>query len=177
MIEIRIHGLGGQGAVTLAEIIAVSAFDNSFFSQAFPSFGPERMGSPVEAYVRIDEKEIRLREHIYNPDFLIFIEEKLLFDKKNTEGLNKKNVVIIVASEKDSKELRKIFSFKNIICFKGSMLSDKRFINMALAGIFAKKSGFFDIKNIEKAISSHFEDDQKIKIENIKAAKKGFEVL
>ena len=73
MFEIRIHGKGGQGAVTAAEALAIAAFHDGKFSQAFPSFGPERSGAPVESYCRIDDKFINLRTHIYEPDYLMLL--------------------------------------------------------------------------------------------------------
>jgi len=68
MIQIRIHGRGGQGVVTAAELIAIAAFNEDKETQAFPSFGVERTGAPIEAFTRIDNKPIRTREHVYEPD-------------------------------------------------------------------------------------------------------------
>ena len=82
MIEIRIHGRGGQGSVTMAELLAESAFYNKLESQAFPNFGVERRGAPVTAYVRIDKKPIRLRSQIYSPDYVIIQDASLLTDEK-----------------------------------------------------------------------------------------------
>ena len=71
MFEVRIHGRGGQGVVTAAEMLSVAAFLEGKHAQAFPSFGSERTGAPVVAFCRIDDKEIRLREPILEPDCLI----------------------------------------------------------------------------------------------------------
>ena len=71
MFEVRIHGRGGQGVVTAAEMLSVAAFLEGKHAQAFPSFGSERMGAPVVAFCRIADKEIRLREPIQQPDALI----------------------------------------------------------------------------------------------------------
>ncbi len=68
MIEIRFHGRGGQGAVTSAEMLALAAIGEGKYAQAFPSFGPERRGAPVVAFCRIDDKPIRIRANIYEPD-------------------------------------------------------------------------------------------------------------
>ena len=65
MIEVRFHGRGGQGAVTSAELMALAAIAEGKFAQAFPSFGPERRGAPVQAFLRISDQPIRLREKIY----------------------------------------------------------------------------------------------------------------
>ncbi|HEX5337884.1 MAG TPA: 2-oxoacid:acceptor oxidoreductase family protein, partial [Gallionella sp.] len=78
MFELRIHGRGGQGVVTAAEMFSVAAFEEGRNAQAFPSFGSERMGAPVVAFCRIDDKEIRLREPIMEPDAIIIQDSTLL---------------------------------------------------------------------------------------------------
>lgn len=78
MKEIRIHGRGGQGCVTAAELLAHSAFLDGKSSQAFPSFGSERKGAPVQAFARISDKKIRTRAQIVHPDFLIIQDPTLI---------------------------------------------------------------------------------------------------
>ena len=78
MLQVRIHGRGGQGVVTAAELLALAAFDEGRYAQAFPSFGSERMGAPVVSFCRIDEREIRVREPVMAPDVLIVIDPTLL---------------------------------------------------------------------------------------------------
>src|SRR5690349_22662399 len=78
MFQIRIHGRGGQGVVTAAELLSVAAFREERHSQAFPSFGSERTGAPVVAFCRIDDKPIRLREPVVVPDALIIQDPTLL---------------------------------------------------------------------------------------------------
>ena len=78
MKQIRIHGRGGQGVVTAAELIAIAAFNDNKESQAFPSFGVERTGAPIEAFARIDKLPIRTREHVQTPDILIIQDPTLL---------------------------------------------------------------------------------------------------
>ncbi len=78
MLQIRIHGRGGQGVVTAAEMLSVAAFEQGSYAQAFPSFGSERTSTPVVAFCRIDTKDIRLREPILAPDVLIVRDPTLL---------------------------------------------------------------------------------------------------
>jgi pyruvate ferredoxin oxidoreductase gamma subunit len=78
MFQVRIHGRGGQGVVTAAELLSVAAFREGKHAQAFPSFGSERTGAPVVSFCRIDDKEIRLREPILEPDALIVQDPTLL---------------------------------------------------------------------------------------------------
>lgn len=85
MYQIRIHGRGGQGVVTAAEMLSVAAFTEGHWAQAFPSFGSERTGAPVVAFARIDEKEIRLREPIQEPD-VVLVQDRTLLDSEDVFG-------------------------------------------------------------------------------------------
>ena len=87
MFQIRIHGRGGQGAVTAAEVLSVAAFRDGLHAQAFPAFGSERMGAPVMAFCRIDQRPIRLREPIMDPDAIIIQDASLLADAALLDGL------------------------------------------------------------------------------------------
>ena len=87
MFQVRIHGRGGQGVVSGAEMLSVAAFLEGRYAQAFPSFGSERMGAPVMAFCRIDDKEIRLREPVLEPDALIVQDATLLHQVDLFSGL------------------------------------------------------------------------------------------
>ncbi len=78
MIEVRFHGRGGQGAVTSAEMLALAAIEEGKYAQGFPSFGPERRGAPVVAFARVNDKPIRLRSKIYQPDIVVVLDQSLL---------------------------------------------------------------------------------------------------
>jgi pyruvate ferredoxin oxidoreductase gamma subunit len=95
MFQIRIHGRGGQGVVSGAEILSVAAFLEDRHAQAFPSFGSERMGAPVMAFCRIDDKEIRLREPVLEPDALIIQDATLLHQVDLFNGLPARGLVLI----------------------------------------------------------------------------------
>jgi pyruvate ferredoxin oxidoreductase gamma subunit len=95
MLQIRIHGRGGQGVVTAAELLAVAAFEQGRHAQAFPSFGSERTGAPVVAFCRIDDREIRLREPIVEPDVLIVQDPTLLHQVDVFQGLKPDGWVLI----------------------------------------------------------------------------------
>ena len=95
MIQVRIHGRGGQGVVTAAEMLSVAAFLEGRHAQAFPSFGSERTGAPVVAFCRIDDKEIRLREPIQKPDILI-VQDATLFKALDVlEGLSPDGFLLV----------------------------------------------------------------------------------
>ena len=95
MLQIRIHGRGGQGVVTAAEMLSIAAFEQGRHAQAFPSFGSERTGAPVVAFCRIDDHEIRLREPILSPDVLIIQDPTLLHQVDVFQGLRDEGYVLI----------------------------------------------------------------------------------
>jgi 2-oxoacid:acceptor oxidoreductase gamma subunit (pyruvate/2-ketoisovalerate family) len=112
LIEIRWHGRGGQGGVTTAEILAQAAISEGKFAQAFPSFGPERRGAPVLAFVRIDsQKPIRIRAEINEPDVVVVLDPGLLTIVDVTMGL-KKNGMVIINTKKSFAEIEKSLKTK-----------------------------------------------------------------
>jgi pyruvate ferredoxin oxidoreductase gamma subunit len=110
LIEIRWHGRGGQGAVTSAELLAQAAIAEGKYAQAFPSFGPERRGAPVQAFNRVDTREpVRLRVDITEPDFVVVLDPNLLRQVKVTSGL-KEGGLVIVNTRKTTNEIKKEFN-------------------------------------------------------------------
>ncbi|MBL8290143.1 MAG: 2-oxoacid:acceptor oxidoreductase family protein [Rubrivivax sp.] len=95
MLQVRIHGRGGQGVVTAAQMLSIAAFQQGRHAQAFPSFGSERTGAPVVAFCRIGEREIRLREPIVEPDVLIVQDATLLHQVDVFQGLKPAGYVLI----------------------------------------------------------------------------------
>jgi pyruvate ferredoxin oxidoreductase gamma subunit len=95
MFQIRIHGRGGQGVVSGAEMLSVAAFLEGRYAQAFPSFGSERMGAPVMAFCRIDDKEIRIREPVLQPDALIIQDQTLLHQVDLFNGLPARGTIVL----------------------------------------------------------------------------------
>ena len=104
MLQIRIHGRGGQGVVTAAEMLSIAAFEQGRHAQAFPSFGSERTGAPVVAFCRIDDREIRLREPVMDPDALIVQDATLLHQVDVFQGL-KPDGWVLVNSRRGFEEL------------------------------------------------------------------------
>ena len=104
-LEIRWHGRGGQGAKTAALLLADVAFKTGAHVQGFPEYGPERMGAPITAFNRISRNPIRVHSNIYDPDYVVVVDETLLESVDVTRGL-KKEGAIIINSAKSSQELR-----------------------------------------------------------------------
>ena len=105
MIEIRWHGRGGQGAKTASLLLADAAFNTGKFIQGFPEYGPERMGAPITAYNRISTSPITIHTNIYEPDFVVVVDDSLLESVDVTAGL-KKDGAIVINTTKSGEEIR-----------------------------------------------------------------------
>lgn len=111
MIEVRWHGRGGQGAVTSVELLALAAIEEGRFAQGFPSFGPERRGAPVAAFNRVDEKRIKRRCVIANPDVVVVLDESLIGLVNVTDGL-KPDGMLVVNTSKKATDIKKALNYK-----------------------------------------------------------------
>ena len=111
LLEVRWHGRGGLGAVTSAELVARAAISEGKYAQSFPSFGPERRGAPVLAFLRVSDEFIRIRTAIYEPDLIAVLDPGLLYAVDVTAGL-KENSKIIINSRKSPDELKSEFGYK-----------------------------------------------------------------
>jgi len=113
LIEIRWHGRGGQGAVTSTELLAQAAISEGKFAQAFPSFGPERRGAPVQAFNRVDSKNpVRIRSDITNPDVVVVLDPSLLTIVNVTSGL-KEDGIVIINTRKTAAEIKSEFGINH----------------------------------------------------------------
>ena len=95
LIEIRWHGRGGQGAKTASLLLADAAFNTGKYIQGFPEYGPERMGAPITAYNRISDKPITIHSNIYEPDYVVVVDDTLLESVPVTAGLKKEGAIVI----------------------------------------------------------------------------------
>jgi len=111
LLEVRWHGRGGLGAVTSAELVARAAISEGRYAQSFPSFGPERRGAPVLAFLRISNEFIRVRTNIYEPDIVAVLDPGLLRIVDITSGLKEKGKIII-NSRKSPEQLKSEFGYK-----------------------------------------------------------------
>lgn len=106
MIEIRWHGRGGQGAKTASLLLADAAFNTGKYIQGFPEYGPERMGAPITAYNRISDTPIRIHSNIYEPDYVVVVDDSLIGSVDVTSGL-KDNGAIVINTNENIDSLRK----------------------------------------------------------------------
>ena len=164
MFQIRIHGRGGQGVVSAAEMLSIAAFDEGRYAQAFPSFGSERMGAPVTAFCRIDDREIRLRESISKPDALIIQDPTLLHQLDLFSGLSANGYILINSTrsleELGMDEFTGRFPRHHCCTVPASELALKHvgrpLPNAALLGAFAAVSGQFRLDSVLKVIREKF---------------------
>jgi len=116
LIEIRWHGRGGQGAKTAALLLADAAFNTGKYIQGFPEYGPERMGAPITAYNRISDERIKIHSNIYEPDYVVVVDESLISAIDVTSGL-KETGAIIINTDKEPDELKKhLKGYKGKVC-------------------------------------------------------------
>jgi len=182
MFQIRIHGRGGQGVVTAAELLSVAAFKEGKHAQAFPSFGSERMGAPVISYCRLDDNEIRLREPIQEPDALIIQDPTLLHSVDVFSGL-KPNGYILINSRRSFEALGiadfvATYPAHHVCDVSASELAMKHIgrslPNAALLGGFAAISGQIHMDSVAQAIMEKFPGA--IGEANVAAAREAYEI-
>jgi pyruvate ferredoxin oxidoreductase gamma subunit len=176
MIEIRFHGRGGQGAVTTAELVAVAAVNEGRYSQAFPSFGPERRGAPVVAFCRVSDGPIRLRSQIKEPDAVVVLELNLIEVVNPILGL-KPDGILIINTHIPEDEVRKRYGFvcrmATVDATKIAMEELKRPItNTAMMGALVKATGVVKLESLSEPISARF---GKIAPQNWKAVQRAYQ--
>lgn len=183
MFQIRIHGRGGQGVVSASELLSIAAFEEGKYSQSFPSFGSERMGAPVQAFARIDDKAITLREPVMEPDMLI-VQDPTLFNAINVfDGVNPKGYLLINSSrtseELGIEEVVNNFPAQHAMIIPATELALKYIRqpkpNTVLLGAFAALTQMVQTSALEKAIKGKFKG--KIAEVNIVAMSAGYTLV
>ncbi len=182
MFEIRLHGRGGQGVVTGAELLSVAAFDEGKYAQAFPNFGSERMGAPVVSFCRIDDQAIRLREPILEPDAVIIQDPTLLHSIDVFSGLNPEGYIRINSTRSCQDlgiaEFAARFPPHHVCNVEATDLAMKHIgrpvSNAALLGGFAAITRLIAFDSVAKAIRQKFPGP--IGDANIAAAREAYEI-
>lgn len=179
MIEIRFHGRGGQGSVMASKILAKAFFMEEKYVSAFPYYGVERRGAPVTAFTRMDDKPIRAKYQIYEPDYVIVLDASLIGAVDVLKGL-KKDGYILINTIKSPEEMKKVLNHKNIATVDATTIAIKHhlgsqtapIVNTAILGAFARMSGLVKIETIMDAIRQAAPAKQE---ENALAAKEAYE--
>ncbi len=180
MIEIRWHGRGGQGAKTASLLLADAAFNTGKYIQGFPEYGPERMGAPITAYNRISDNPIRIHSNIYEPDYVVVVDDTLLESVDVTAGL-KEEGAIVINTTKDGETLKSILKgYKgNVYTIDARKVSmetlGKYFPNTPMLAAIVKVSGIMEeedfIKDMEGSFKHKFAKKPEVIEGNMKALK------
>lgn len=180
MIEIRMHGRGGQGAVVAAKILAAALFKEGKFAQSFPSFGVERRGAPVLAFTRIDNEPVRLRTAIYEPDHLIILDATLVKSTNVLSGLKTGGSILVNSSSPleifdfPEKYIATVVDAAAIAVQHNLGTKSIPIVNTAILGAFAKFTGLVSIDAVVEAIK---EGVPTMPDENAEAAVQAYEAV
>lgn len=149
LVEIRWHGRGGQGAKTASLLLADAAFNTGKYIQGFPEYGPERMGAPITAYNRISNKPIVIHSNIYEPDYVVVVDDTLLETVDVTAGL-KEDGAIVINTIKDEEQIKKLLKgYKGkVYCIDARKISEEAlgryFPNTPMLAAIVKVAGIMD---------------------------------
>jgi len=161
LIEIRWHGRGGQGAVTSAELVAQAAINEGHYAQAFPSFGPERRGAPVLAFVRIsNEQPILIRAEITEPDVVVVLDPGLLPIVNVTSGL-KASGIVVVNTKKQAEQIRQEFGINWTLATVDATKIAKELLgvpitNTTVVGALVKATGVVGLESLLEPLQHRF---------------------
>lgn len=184
IVEIRWHGRGGQGAKTACLLLADVAFSFGKYVQGFPEYGPERMGAPITAYNRISDERCSVHSNIYNPDYVIVVDETLLSSVDVTKGL-KEDGAVIINSEKAPGELRPLLRGwqGKIYAVDARRISEEtigsNYPNTPMLAAAVKVSSIVDseqfVRNMEESFRHKFASKPNVVEGNMKAIRKSLE--
>ncbi len=174
--ETRFHGRGGQGTVSAAALMALAAFEDGFESQAFPKFGSERRGAPVEAYVRISRSPIRSHNQVYTPDAVVIQDAGLLRSEPLLRGL-KRGGLVVLNGERPASSEEDGFRW---VCLPASEIGERHLgrplPNTVLLGVLAAATRWVSLNALEQAIANHLSKKGEAVVKaNIEALREGHE--
>jgi pyruvate ferredoxin oxidoreductase gamma subunit/2-oxoisovalerate ferredoxin oxidoreductase gamma subunit len=177
MLEIRIHGRGGQGTVVATVLLAKAFFEAGYQVQSFPFFGVERRGAPVEAYIRLDKKEILLRTNVYTPDHVVVQDHTLLMTINVTRGLKPGGWILINAPSVP--EDLKPFTGYRLACIDANRIALKHqlgtrthpIVNTTMIGAFSRVLGMPPMGAIAAAIHEEVPREAE---KNVRAAREAY---
>jgi len=182
LIEVRWHGRGGQGAVTASKLLATSALAEDKYIQAFPEYGPERMGAPIQSFTRISETPIKIHCHVTNPDIVVSLDPTLLGVVDVTEGLTEDGV-LIVNTEESPAQIREKLNLKGrkVYTVDASKIAQETIgrplPNTPLIGALIKATGLLKLDKVLTDIEDKFKKkfSSKIVEGNINAIKRAYQ--
>ncbi|MDH7486225.1 MAG: 2-oxoacid:acceptor oxidoreductase family protein [Anaerolineae bacterium] len=161
LTEIRWHGRGGQGVVTAGKLLAETALGTGQYFQAFPDFGPERMGAPIRAYTRLSSRPITIHSQIENPDVVLVLDPTLLGSVPVAEGL-REDGILLVNTPMSPQEVREITGFHTgkVYTVDASHIAidelGREITNTPMLGAFARATGLFDMEALIQQVRAWF---------------------
>ena len=181
LTEIRCHGRGGQGAKTASLLLADVAFNTGKFVQGFPEYGPERMGAPITAYNRISDTQIRVHSNIYNPDFVVVVDETLLESVDVTKGLKEDGAIVVNTAKSKEEIIPQLKGYKgNVYTIDARKVSiaalGKYFPNTPMLAAIVKVSNVMPIDTFLAEMKESFSHKFKSKPEVIEGNLKALEM-
>lgn len=181
LIEIRWHGRGGQGAKTAALLLADVAFNTGSYVQGFPEYGPERMGAPITAYNRISATPIRVHSNIYDPDYVVVVDETLLDSIDVTAGLSEEGAILVNTAKSKEEILLLLNGYKgNVYTVDARKISvdalGKYFPNSPMLAAIVKVAGIMPDDEFLAQMRGSYEHKFASKPEMIEGNMKALEV-
>jgi len=161
LIEVRWHGRGGQGVVTVSRLLAHAALLDGKYAQAFPEFGPERAGAPVTGFTRISDEPIMIHSRIYTPNVVVLIDPTLLGKVNVTEGLVKGGL-LVMNTEQEPEELKKTLKVEDIKVYTVNAtrialdILGRPIYNTAMLGALVKVSPLASMDSLMKVVKERF---------------------
>lgn len=184
VVEVRWHGRGGQGAKTASLLLADAAFNTGKFIQGFPEYGPERMGAPITAYNRISDERLSIHSNIYEPDYVVVVDDTLIAVVDVTAGL-KETGGIIINTPKTPDEVRPLLNgYKGKVCTIDARTISidtlgKYFPNTPMLGAVVKVSGVIDeevfLKDMVESFHHKFAKKPEVVEGNVKALERSMQ--
>jgi pyruvate ferredoxin oxidoreductase gamma subunit len=160
--EVRFHGRAGQGILTASRLFAQAAIVDGKYAQAFPDFGPERLGSPVQAFARIDEQPIEIRSQVYTPNAVTVFEDSLLTKVPVTRGMVSGGQIVVNATDPRASEVKKIGDAAGVSTY---IIDAKKIaidligtptVSTIMLGALASASGFISVDSLESTARQRF---------------------
>lgn len=186
MIEIRWHGRGGQGAKTASLLLADAAFNTGKYIQGFPEYGPERMGAPITAYNRISDTPIRIHSNIYDPDYVVVVDDSLIGGVNVTEGLKENGAILVNTSKSIETIKEKLGGFKGkVYTIDASRISKEllkaNYPNTAMLAAIVNIAKIMSkedlLKEMESSFKHKFARKPEVIAPNMEAVKRGYDEI
>jgi pyruvate ferredoxin oxidoreductase gamma subunit len=177
MKEVKIFARAGQGAITTAAILGEALFFEGLYAYAFPHFGAARMGAPMNAFLRFDNRPVRLRSQVYTPNYIIVVDPTLINSQNVFEGMIEEGIAVVAVRE-DIK-IDCVPQDVRVVTLPAEKIAvetiGKPFSNTVLLGAFSKATGEVALDSVLKAVEKRFSGKPEVLEKNLQAVRKGYQ--